>query len=124
MGLMDFENEDWNTFQDVWGSVKFYEEFRTITGKECNTLTKTERSGLQFFEQPFSERHFLSDYFSKAGIPGLILQQPQSPFITRWTHGTSRQEITELASGNETSLFSVIERVFSPNELANMPESP
>jgi hypothetical protein len=126
MGLMDFENENWTTFQDMWGSIKFYEEFRTITGKESNTLTLTraEQPALQFSEPPFSERHFLSDHFQQKGMPDMLIGSSGPPFVTRWTHQTSVEEINKSAKPENILSPHIINKIFTSDELDRIPCAP
>ena len=62
-GLIEFENDNYSNFLDSWGNNKAYEELRTITGIECNTLTKETSKVFTFktSELEISERHLLCD---------------------------------------------------------------
>lgn len=95
-GLSKFEEESeafFSGFLNAWGNEKAYEELRTITGIECNTLSSGTLESFRFAKEELdiSERHLLCDYFAKNPTGKL----KEGVFITRWTHALRREDVKD-----------------------------
>ena len=114
---MGDDNKFYDNFLIFWGNTnKAYEELRTITGKETNGLSSKDYHG-DFFETTdldISERHLLSDYFTKNQLPGTLKCNKTNPFIIRWTHALNANQIKQES-------FELVEELLSNEEINNLP---
>ena len=118
-GLSKFEDES-VTFPDgflnAWGNEKAYEELRTITGKETNSLSP-ETSGVFTFESSdldLSERYLLCDFFTKHTLPSSLKIDDGMPFITRWTHALNAEAV-------QKGSFDLVRHLFTEGEISRLP---
>ena len=104
-------------FEDAWGGTKAYEELRTITGKETNSLVPGMTGSFKFesSDLDLSERHLLSDFFTiiKTILPP-SLRMCCKPFITRWTHALKADDV-------ENGSFELVKHLFTDEEIALLP---
>ena len=120
-GLFDFSSEPkgeeyTENFERAWGSTKAYEELRTITGKETNSLSP-KTSGKFTFESSdldLSERHLLCDFFAKNTLPTSLRADDSMPFITRWTHALKAEDVQEGS-------FALVKHLFTEGEISRLP---
>lgn len=104
-------------FEDAWGGTKSYEELRTITGKETNSLSLETKDTFKFnsSELELSERHLLSDFFTttKTRSPH-SLSMGCNPFITRWTHALKVNDVQKES-------FELVKHLFTDEEIKRLP---
>lgn len=115
--FMGDDNKFYDNFLIFWGNTnKAYEELRTITGKETNGLSSKDYHG-DFFETTdldISERHLLSDYFTKNQLPDTLTYNSNNLFITRWTHALDTTRIKQES-------FVFVEKLLSKEEINKLP---